>query len=188
MYAAANKVVNNEAAYAAGIKRNIIANARKTWVANTPRSAEILAALDAGYNIDNGRFTNDFLGSLAGALETYGKLSPAQSAAVLKGIDARAAKRAEWAAQSATKTYVGTVGEKITVTLTCVHTVFIDTQFGTTCINICKDADQNTIIYKGNARGFPDKGETAVITATVKAHDLREGAKQTIIQRPKLAK
>lgn len=188
MYAAAHKVVHNEAAYEAGIKRNIIANARKTWKATTPRSDEILAALDSGYDIDNGGFTNDFLGSLAGALEAYGKLLPAQSAAVLKGIDARAAKRAEWAAQAAKSKHVGTAGEKITLTLTCVHIISFNSQFGPVYINICKDADGNTVIYKGNAKGFPDKDETATITATVKYHDERDGVNQTCILRPKLAK
>lgn len=187
--------IENPVAYENAIKRNIIANAQKTWRANTERASEIESALIAGisYN-DRGDFkgyNDDFMGSMANAFYTYGKLSPKQSEAILKGIDARAARKAEWAdkkaAIDATRAFVGTVGEKITITLKVVHIVELDGSFGTIYINICEDADNNTIIYKGNAKGFPNKDETASITATVKEHGVRNGVKQTVIQRPKLA-
>lgn len=186
--------IENPVAYENAIKRNIIANAQKTWRANTERAGEIESALIAGivYN-DRGDFkghTDDFMGSMANAFYTYGKLSPKQCEAILKGIDARAARKAEWAdkkaAIDATRAFVGTVGEKITITLKVVHIVELDGSFGTIYINICEDADNNTIIYKGNAKGFPNKDETATITATVKEHGVRNGVKQTVIQRPKL--
>jgi hypothetical protein len=72
------------------------------------------------------------------------------------------------------------------VTLKVVHIIDIESNFGTIYINICEDADKNIIIYKGQAKGFPDKGETATIIATVKDHGVRDGVKQTVIQRPKL--
>jgi hypothetical protein len=188
-------IIENPVAYENAVKSYIIANAQKTWRANTERAGEIESALIAGivYN-DRGNFkghTDDFMGSMANAFYTYGKLSPKQCEAILKGIDARAARKAEWAdkkaAIDATRAFVGTVGEKITLTLKVVHIVELDGSFGTIYINICEDADNNTIIYKGNAKGFPEKGETATITATVKEHGVRNGVKQTVIQRPKLA-
>jgi uncharacterized protein YfbU (UPF0304 family) len=185
--------IENPVAYENAIKRNIIANARKTWLANTPRALEILDAVEAGREYNKGTviYKEGFMGSMASALDSYGKLTPKQSEAVLKGIDARAARKAEWddkkAAIDATRAFVGTVGEKITLTLKVVHIVELDGSFGTIYINICEDADNNTIIYKGNAKGFPEKGETATITATVKEHGVRNGVKQTVIQRPKLA-
>jgi len=188
-------IIENPVAYENAVKSYIIANAQKTWRANTERAGEIESALIAGivYN-DRGNFkghTDDFMGSMANAFYTYGKLSPKQCEAILKGIDARAARKAEWAdkkaAIDATRAFVGTVGEKITITLKVVHIVELDGSFGTVYINICEDADNNTIIYKGNAKGFPEKGETATITATVKEHGVRNGVKQTVIQRPKLA-
>jgi len=188
-------IIENPVAYENAVKSYIIANAQKTWRANTERAGEIESALIAGivYN-DRGNFkghTDDFMGSMANAFYTYGKLSPKQCEAILKGIDARAARKAEWAdkkaAIDATRAFVGTVGEKITITLKVVHIVELDGSFGTIYINICEDADNNTIIYKGNAKGFPEKGETATITATVKEHGVRNGVKQTVIQRPKLA-
>jgi uncharacterized protein YfbU (UPF0304 family) len=185
--------IENPVAYENAIKRNIIANARKTWLANTPRALEILDAVEAGREYNKGTviYKEGFMGSMASALDSYGKLTPKQSEAVLKGIEARAARKAEWddkkAAIDATRDFVGTVGEKITITLKVVHIVELDGSFGTVYINICEDADNNTIIYKGNAKGFPEKGEIATITATVKEHGVRNGVKQTVIQRPKLA-
>ena len=185
--------IENPVAYENAIKRNIIANARKTWLANTPRALEILDAVEAGREYDRGTviYKEGFMGSMASALDSFGKLTPKQSEAVLKGIEARAARKAEWddkkAAIDATRAFVGTVGEKITITLKVVHIVELDGSFGTIYINICEDADNNTIIYKGNAKGFPNKDETATITATVKEHGVRNGVKQTVIQRPKLA-
>jgi len=185
--------IENPVAYENAIKRNIIANARKTWLANTPRALEILDAVEAGREYDKGTviYKEGFMGSMASALDSFGKLTPKQSEAVLKGIEARAARKAEWddkkAAIDATRAFVGTVGEKITITLKVVHIVELEGSFGTVYINICEDADNNTIIYKGNAKGFPEKGETATITATVKEHGVRNGVKQTVIQRPKLA-
>lgn len=185
--------IENPVAYENAIKRNIIANARKTWLANTPRALEILDAVEAGREYNKGTviYKEGFMGSMASALDNFGKLTPKQSEAVLKGIEARAARKAEWddkkAAIDATRAFVGTVGEKITITLKVVHIVELDGSFGTVYINICEDADNNTIIYKGNAKGFPNKDETATITATVKEHGVRNGVKQTVIQRPKLA-
>jgi hypothetical protein len=59
-----------------------------------------------------------------------------------------------------------------------------------------EDADKNVVIYKGTSdavgwslEGQPrGKGDSLTITATVKEHGVREGVKQTIIQRPKAVK
>jgi hypothetical protein len=178
------KVIQNEVAYNNAIKRNIIANANKTWRSNTDRAGEIVFALGAG-RTEYG-YTDNFIGAMAAAFDTYGKLSIKQSAAILKGIDAMAARKAAWVAKNAAKDHVGAVGDKLTVTLTVKHIVCVESQFGTNYIHICEDAQANVIIYKGKA-DFPLTGETATIVATVKEHALRDGVKQTIIQRPKLA-
>jgi hypothetical protein len=187
--------IEHPAAYANAVKRNIIMNARKTWLANTPRAHEILDAVDAGRAYDdNGResYKEGFMGSMAQAVDTFGKLTPKQCEAILKGIDARAAKKAEWASEkaalNANRAHIGTVGEKATMTLTTVHIVVLDGMYGTTYIFIMEDAEQNVVIYKGKSDCVPNKGETATLTATVKEHGVRDGVKQTIIQRPKAAK
>jgi hypothetical protein len=189
------KVIEHQQAYDRAVKRNILDNANKTWRETTERAGEIESALTDGITYDgHGNFMgygDDFMGKMAESFYTWGKLSPKQCEAILKGIDARAARKAEWAdkkaALDAHRQHIGAVGEKITLTLKVVHIVELDGSFGTIYINICEDADNNTIIYKGNAKGFPEKGETATITATVKEHGVRNGVKQTVIQRPKLA-
>ena len=183
--------VEYQEAWEAGRKRNILMNARKTWLANTPRAHEILDATEDGRDYDNGRvsYKEGFMGSMASALDNFGKLTPKQSEAVLKGIDARAAKKAEWASQraalNANRVHVGTVGQKVTLTITVVHLVVLEGMYGTNYIFICEDADQNTIIYKGKSDCMPGKGHTVTVTATVKEHGVRDGVKQTVIQRPK---
>ena len=185
--------IEHEAAWLAGRKRNIIANARKTWTANTVRANEIIDAIDAGRSYDgygNVSYEEGFMGSMARAFDTYGKLSPKQSEAILKGIDARAAKKAEWdseeAALNAKRAHIGAIGQKVTMTLTTVHIIVLDGMYGTNYIHICEDEDQNVVIYKGKSFDFPAKGHTATMTATVKDHGVRDGVKQTVIQRPKL--
>jgi len=185
--------IEHPAAWEAGRKRNILMNARKTWLANTPRALEILDAAEAGrvYS-DHGNlsYKEGFMGSMAQALDTFGKLSPKQSEAILKGIDARAAKKAEWASEkaalNANRAFVGAVGQKVTLTLTTVHIIVLDSIYGSNYIHICEDADQNVVIYKGKSYDFPAKGHTATVKATVKEHGVRDGVKQTVIQRPKM--
>jgi hypothetical protein len=182
------RTVEHPAAYANAIKRNIISNARKTWVANTPRANEILDAV--GFDSGEG-FDDSFMGSMGKSLASFGKLSSKQSEAILRGIDSRAAKKIEWAneaaALNASRTHLGAVGSKITVELTVVHIIVLQGMYGANYIHICEDAEENIVIYKGNASGFPAKGGSATVTATVKEHGVRNGVKQTIIQRPKVA-
>lgn len=193
-------IIQNEGAYNAAIKRNIIANAQKTWASNTPRHAEIEDALAAGrrfsdYGVVVG-YSEDFIGSLAKAFDTFGKLTPNQSAAVLKGIDARAARRAEWsdkqAALNASRQHIGQIGQKMELELTIKKIIEIEgLQFGGyhgfTYLYIMEDADQNVVIYKGNSAAFNtvDEGGTYRFTATIKEHGVRNDVKQTKIQRPK---
>ena len=186
-------VIENPVAYHNAVKRNIIANAQKTWRANTERAGEIESALIAGitYNSygDFMGYGDDFMGKMAESFYKWGKLSPKQCEAILKGIDARAARRAEWAdkkaAIDAKREHVGTVGEKTTLTLKVVHIVELETAFGVNFIFICEDENQNTIIYKGKSNAMPSKGETVTVIATIKEHGVRDGVKQTVIQRPK---
>lgn len=186
--------VEHQAAWEAGRKRNILANARKTWEANTLRANEIMDAIDSGRVYDdygNVSHKEGFMGSMAHAFDTFGKLSPKQCEAILKGIDTRAAKKAEWASEKAAmdakRSHIGNIGDKITMTLTTVHIVILDSVYGTNYIFIMEDADRNVVIYKGKSECIPNKGDTATVVATIKEHGVRDGIKQTVIQRPKAA-
>jgi hypothetical protein len=196
-------IIENEAAYNSAIKRNILVNANKTWRANTERAGEIEDALTVGRTFndygDLTGYTDNFIGAMASAFDTYGKLTPNQSAAILKGIDARVARRAEWAdkqeALDANREHLGTVGQKITLNLTVKKIIKIEGisfsyyHSGITYLYIMEDAEQNVVIYKGNGAAFctVDEGSEYTFTATVKEHGVRNGVKQTIIQRPKFA-
>lgn len=94
-YIAGRSEIENPEAYSKAIKRNIIANARKTWFKTVERAGEI----EMWLNCNGG--SNSFADSLGNALNNYGKLSPNQGAAVLRIIDGNIAKKAEWAAKSA---------------------------------------------------------------------------------------
>ena len=127
---------------------------------------------------------------MAQAYDSFGKLTEGQVNAVRKCIVQREERRAEWAnekaALDAKRAHVGTVGQKATMTITVVHLVILEGMYGTTYIHICEDADQNVVIYKGNSSAIPGKGHTVTVTATIKEHGVRDGVKQTVIQRPKL--
>ena len=190
-------IIHNETAYYAGARRNIIANAKKTFAQTYEDYEAVLAFIANGRIFDGGSFVSyeeNFVGSLAKAYDNFGKLSEKQVAAVRKSIAERAKRRAEWAdkqaALNATRTHIGTVGEKITLTLTVKKILRLAGQYGMTLICICEDADGNVVIYKGYCEAFDldlPSGETKTITvkATVSEHGVRDGVKQTVIKRPK---
>ena len=190
--------IENPDAYEAAIHRNIIFNAQKTWTKNTPRAEEIKNALSGGRTGKS--YSENFVGKLAYAYDTYGKLTPKQCEAILKGIDAGVARKAEWASKdaelNAKREFLGVVGEKITLTLTIKKVIFWESTFGAQFLYILEDAQQNVVIYKGNAKVFytDESGEyrklgsTVTVIATVKEHGVRNEVKQTVIQRPKLSK
>jgi hypothetical protein len=126
---------------------------------------------------------NEFLRSMAANLAYWGNLTQRQLDSVLSCL--ASIDRAEFA--RANSQHLGEVGKKVTLVLTVNHIVVLESMYGTNYIHICEDADRNAVIYKGKAQDFPRKGETATIVASVKEHGVREGVKQTIIQRPKLA-
>lgn len=192
--------IENEAAYNLAIKRNILANARKTFERNYADHEAILGFIDAGrvYGERGGvTYKEGFVGSLAYAFDTFGKLTEGQVNAVRKCIVQRVERKAEWAdkqaAANAALLHLGTVGEKITLTLTIKKFITFDSAYGVQQLAILEDADRNVVIYKGNSRAinnnangsYTAEGDTITITATVKEHGVRNGVKQTVIQRPK---
>lgn len=190
-------IIDYPEAYAKATHARILANANKTFVRTYPDFEQIESFLANGripceYDARRTTYKDNFVGSLASAYDNYGKLTEKQVLAVRKCIESNNARKAEWTSKKAlldaSRKHIGTLGEKITFAITCVHVVALDSVYGTTFINICEDAEKNIVIYKGNAIGFPSKGDTATIQCTVKEHGVRDGVKQTIIQRPKLIK
>jgi len=196
--------IEHEAAYAAAVKRNIITNAHKTFERTYPDHEALTGFIDAGREYDDYgsvvSYKEGFVGSLARAYDTYGKLTEGQVNAVRKCIAQRAERRAEWAdkqaALSAIRKHIGSVGEKVTLTLTVKKFIHFATAFGDQQLCILEDADQNVVIYKGWSMAinnhpngaYTAEGDQITITATVKEHGVRDGVKQTLIQRPKAVK
>ncbi len=186
--------VEHSQAWEAGRTRNIISNAKKTFYATYSDAAEIEAYLQTGMVWDerdqSWDYKVNFAGSLAKGFDTYGKLSLKQVEAVRKHILAYAQRKAEWADEAAElnakRQHLGNVGEKVTLTLTVKHIHTMDGAYGPTYLHICEDEDKNLVIYKGASNAFPYKGETATVIASVKEHGVRNGVKQTVIQRPKV--
>lgn len=118
-------------------------------------------------------------------LVRWGDLSEKQWAFMARLIDQvqNASRYAEErAAADAKSQYIGTVKARMSFTATIVGIASFDSLYGTMFVSIMKSGD-NVVIYKGN-RPMGERGETVTFKATVKKHDVREGVKQTIVERP----
>jgi hypothetical protein len=187
-------IIDNPAAYAAATTARIIANANKTFCKTYEDYAEIEAFLSLGVEVDEDdrkTYKDNFVGSLAAAYANYGKLSEKQVAAVRKCIADRNARKIEWASKQAAidaaRQHIGTVGEKVTLTLTLKKVINVENKFGVVGIFIFEDTEKNVVIYKGNSSAVWElaEGEVVTLKASIKEHGVRNGVKQTLIQRPK---
>lgn len=131
---------------------------------------------------NNGSFFN----SLAHSYNQYGSLTVGQVNAVRKIIADRASKVAARRALDSGSVHISTVGKRAIFTVSVVKILSFEGDYGTVYINILKDSAGNVVIYKGAslANANVTEGDTVTIKATVKAHEEREGVKQTILARP----
>jgi hypothetical protein len=130
------------------------------------------------------------LGDIKEKAEKY-DLSPAQFELVAKLVaqdKAYAIAKAAQVEADAHLIYLGTVGEKMTVTGTVKVAKAIDTEYGLSRLLIVADADGNLVKAFTTAKFVWDVevGDELTLTVTVKAHEVYEGVKQTVITRPKL--
>lgn len=136
--------------------------------------------------------TGDFLNKMRESLEQWGGLTEGQHRAVRKCYDravenlrSREERRtASIQADRDNSKFVGTVGERIDMTLLCEKQFYFEGTFGATYINLCRDPDNNVVVYKGSNAWT--QGVTVKVKATIKAHETRDGIAQTIIARPKV--
>jgi len=202
-------VIQNKVAYYEAKQRYIIDNANKTFCRKFERGTEVCHWL---WNAENDEFwgRNEFVQSLCGALHSYGKLTEGQYKAVCKIIDKQAARQAEWdakreakkAQEAASSNHVGVVGDRMQFELKVVAVIeydkpkfhYHDSSVGH--ITIMEDEAGNKVVYMNilsektkDEHGYEDwvpaeKGDTVLFMAKVKEHGVRDGAKQTIVQRP----
>jgi len=199
----ADQLNTTEERYNAAIDRHIKMNAcitrEKKFFAEHSDAQEITDFL-AQYGREGELQGNGFLSKMANALEEWGSLTDGQLAPVRKAMAKAAERKAKFekmkADQAAKSNFVGTVGERQEFTIFPKHVVVLDDYgFGISYLNICEDADGNSIIYKGsrcfvhmncfNERDNENPKDIKIVChARVEAHTVYNGAKQTKISRP----
>jgi len=213
-------IIENEAAYNAAIKRNIINNAHKTWRKNNPDTCEVIEEFLMAGRGKNARgdttYSNNFVGSLAKAFDTYGKLTPKQCDAVIKCVKDREIRMAERTKaieeQKARSVFLGVTAEKLSTRAVVEAIIIVDApQFNyydspSALVYLMRDEAGNRIVYKTKAglgykfsygKNAPESwnglttdiqaGMTIEFTGTIKAHTESKGEKQTIVQRVKVS-
>lgn len=88
--------------------------------------------------------------------------------------------------ETAPSEWVGTVGDKIAVTVTFVRKGWCDNRFGGSNIYTFRDTDGNEIVWFTSVLMDKEVGDTFNIKATVKAHNEYKGKKNTVISRAKI--
>jgi len=82
--------------------------------------------------------------------------------------------------------YVGEIGKRQVLTMTCNKVLEFSGYYGTTFINLCTDPDGNKIVYKGSGRWA--EGSEYEVKATVKKHETYKDEPQTHVNRPAVIK
>jgi hypothetical protein len=119
----------------------------------------------------------------------YGSISEAQTGFIRKllvQIDARAQRQADYMARHGGSQHVGVIGDRHSFSVKIRFVKSFETAFGMLFIHVMDDAQGNVIVYKGS-KELGEKGQSLSLVATVSEHGEREGIKQTIIKRPKVA-
>jgi RNA 3'-terminal phosphate cyclase len=92
------------------------------------------------------------------------------------------------AARKAISQFQGTIGEKITVTVTMKNFINIETRFGSKTIVIMEDEAKNVFKWFTSSSTFEAQiGDTVAIIGTVKEHEEYNGRKETVLIRCKKA-
>jgi plastocyanin len=138
----------------------------------------------------------DTLASIATSARQYGSATDSQLALIGRILDELESKFAEQAARNAARAaerntrvdaFIGTVDEKKRPFTGVVRLVkVIDTMYGTSTLHII-DTAEGTVKWFTSAAVELNAGDEVTFTATVKAHEIYDGERQTAILRPKFA-
>ena len=193
-----DRIIEDEAAYAAAIARRIKENARKTreaaFRAECPDWEAILTFIEANSG-------NKFWHDVNQGVSEYGAPRPKIIEIVRERLAQTEAKKAEWKARDARSEHIGEVGKKIEVEAVVTFRASFNGFYGQVDITGFR-VGNNVIIHKGTAPKVEDpickdqlgkidprevaKGDIVMLKATIKDHGEREGVKQTIVTRPKV--
>ena len=176
-------MIQNESAYEAAIRRNIINNAAKTFM-KRPRAVEVVDWLNWS--------TSSFAASLLDSLHTYGKLTDKQFDAVLRIMEQDAERKARWEQKrqemAAASNYVGVKGQKLTLENVVVEAVIVISKpqfsyYDSTeqQMYLLRDQEGNRLVHRPSSWSNIAKGDVVRISAKVKDHTEYKGEKQTIL-------
>ncbi len=129
---------------------------------------------------------SDFHQSLVEQFDGRGSLSEAQVSTLLRSRQQASERAAKVAQQAAISDHVGVIGDRHQFALTIRFVKGFESAFGMLFIHVMDDQQGNVIVYKGS-KELGEKGQSLSLVATVSEHGEREGIKQTIIKRPKVA-
>jgi hypothetical protein len=182
------RAVERKIASAKYAKAQRQAEARKAeFLAKTPDGEAFLARIIA----EGQKRPDSFMGKMADSIYRWGALTEAQEAAVRKTWAERDTKQAERAAADANSQFVGEVGEReVFNDLTVTFLAPFNSIYGGGWIHGLKDKAGNVLIFMGQKLVDPktglyvEPGAVISLKATVKAHNVRDGVNQTIINRP----
>jgi hypothetical protein len=158
-------IIENEHAYQAAIHRNIINNAKKTWRKNNPDTCDAIEDFLMAGRGENARgettYSDNFVGSLAKAFDSYGKLTPKQCDAIIKSINDRAVRIAERTKaieeQKARSAYLGVAAEKLTTRAFVEAVIIVDApkfsyyDASSALVYLMRDEAGNRIVYKSKS-------------------------------------
>lgn len=88
-------------------------------------------------------------------------------------------------ATSPAKCHLGTVGGKVTLTVTVLRVVAASSQYGTTFFHVMRDDNGNSLVWRSSGHSYAE-GERYALTGTVKEHGEYKGEPQTVLTRCKL--
>lgn len=191
----------DEVAYNRGTKAAIIRNAQKTFL----KSERNLEALDYAQYHDG----NEFMRSMVGNFDRYGKLTEKQVDAILVSKQKReAALKAKHDQQVSESVWYFENGKRLNLVITDCKTIGgYDTDYGYVRIVECTISTGEKVIYKGSSffelsdlmsiqkptrsNGAENEDYNPHATLTIKAtieHTEYNGVKQTMIKRPAIDK
>ena len=180
--------IENHSAYDRAVHRNILNNARKTFM-KRERAQDVVNWLHTA--------RGNFAASLLESLNTYGKLTDKQFAAVLRCIEGDTARKAEWESKRqeavAQSLYVGEQGKrirlenvKVEAVITVEATRFSYYDRAEQEVYLLRDAEGNRLVWRSKKYDVGiGKGDVINLVATVKDHKEFRGERQTVLSRPR---
>lgn len=90
-------------------------------------------------------------------------------------------------AQGPAKCHLGTVGGKVSLTVTVLRVVAASSQYGTTFFHVMRDDNGNSLVWRSSGHSYAE-GERYALTGTVKEHGEYKGEPQTVLTRCKVVR